>query len=53
MIFRWETEKERVLRGAKISPVKKLEAFRLMNELADKVLTKKQKIMRRKIRLVQ
>lgn len=53
MIFKWQTEKERVLRGAKISPEKKLEAFRLMNELADQVLTKKQKIMRRKMRLAQ
>lgn len=53
MIFKWQTEKERVLRGAKISPKEKLEAFRLMNELADKVLTKKQKIMRRKMRLAQ
>ena len=53
MIFKWQTEKERVLRGAKISPEKKLEVFRLMNELADKVLTKKQKIMRRKMRLAQ
>ena len=50
MIFRWETEKERVLRGAKISPEKKLEAFRLMNELADKVLTRQQKIIRQKLR---
>lgn len=50
MIFRWETEKERVLKGVKISPEKKLEAFRLMNELADKVLTRHQKRVRRKLR---
>jgi len=53
MIFRWETEKERVLRGSKIPPERKLEAFRLMNELVDKVLTKKQKIMRHKMRLAR
>ncbi len=50
MIFKWESERERILRGAKISPLKKLEAFRLMNELADKVLTNKQKAIRRKLR---
>jgi hypothetical protein len=50
MIFRWETEKERVLRGAKISAAKKLEGIRLMNEMVDKVLSKHQKLLRRKLR---
>ena len=50
MIFRWETEKEKILRGAKIPAAKKLEAIRLMNEFADKVLTKRQKAIRRKLK---
>jgi len=50
MIFKWETYREKVLRGAKISPFKKLEGLRLMNEIADMVLTKKQKAIRRKLR---
>jgi len=50
MTFKRETHKEKVLRGARISPLKKLEGLRLMNELADMVLTKKQKAIRRKLR---
>ncbi|MDD3906269.1 MAG: hypothetical protein PHS46_07080 [Candidatus Omnitrophica bacterium] len=50
MKFGWETKKERILRALKISPEKKLEGIRLMNELADMVLTDHQKSMRRKIR---
>ena len=49
MKFGWETKKEKVLRGASISPEKKLEGIRLMNELADKVLTNRQKLIRRKL----
>lgn len=49
-MFRWQTYKERVLRGANISPGKKLEGFRLMNELTDKILTVRQKAIRRKLR---
>jgi len=50
MIFEWESYKEKVLKGAKILPAKKLEAFRLMNELADRVLPRQQKVLRRKLR---
>ena len=50
MRFGWETRKENILRGVKILPEKKLEGFRLLNELADKALTKRQKAMRRKLR---
>jgi hypothetical protein len=50
MIFKWETKKEKAFRGAKIDPYKKLEGIRLMNELADMVLTDRQKILRRKLR---
>ncbi len=46
----WATQRENILRRAKISLEKKLEGIRLMNELADKVLTKRQKIIRRKLR---
>jgi len=46
----WETKKEKILRGINISSGKKLEGIRLMNELADKVLTDRQKLIRRKIR---
>jgi hypothetical protein len=48
--FGWETKKEKILRGFGISAEKKLEGIRLINELADRVLTKRQKIMRQKIR---
>lgn len=50
MIFGWETRREKVIKGVKISAEKKLEGIRLMNELADMVLSKKQKLARRKIR---
>ena len=50
MMYRWETDKEKVMRGLKISPVMKLEGIRSMNESADMVLTKRQKMLRRKIR---
>jgi len=48
--FAWETKKEKLLRGREISAEKKLEGIRLINELADSVLTKQQKIMRQKLR---
>jgi len=50
MISGWETEKERALKGVRISAQKKLEGIKLMNELADRVLTKYQKAMRQKLR---
>jgi len=46
----WVTQKESIAKGARIFPRKKLEGIRLMNELADKVLTPRQKIIRRKLR---
>ncbi len=52
-MFSWETKKEKRLKGAKISAKSKLEGLRLMNELADKVLNKKQKILRRKLKTHQ
>jgi hypothetical protein len=50
MTSAWETLKERVARGAKISPLKKLEALRAMNEFSDAALTKSQKTARRKLK---
>jgi len=46
----WATQKEDILRRARISLQKKLEGIRMMNELADKVLTGRQKMIRRKLR---
>lgn len=46
----WETQKEKIIRGAKMPAAKKLEGIRLMNELADKVLSVRQKLLRRKLR---
>lgn len=50
MKFGWDTGREKFLRGLRISAEKKLEGIRLMNELADKVLTDKQKRIRRRLR---
>lgn len=50
MMFGWETKREKILRGARISPGKKLEGIRLMNELADRVLTRQKKLIRQKLR---
>ena len=50
MIFKWETKQERALRGIQISPEKKLEGIRLMNELSDKVLSRRQKTIRQRLR---
>jgi hypothetical protein len=50
MLFAWQTDRERILRGARISSEKKLEGIRLMNDLADRVLTKQQKKKRQKLR---
>ena len=48
----WKTANEIILRGVKIAPKKKLEGMRLLNELADRVLTARQKKMRRARRSV-
>ena len=50
MMFGWETRRQRLVRASKISAAKKLEGIRLMNELADRVLSLKQKRARRKLR---
>ena len=48
--FEWKSREEKFLKGFEVSPLKKLEGLELMNELADKVLTKEQKLIRRKLR---
>ena len=53
MMFGWESSRERLLRSANISAEKKLEGLRLMNETADKILKKHQKLARRKLRAAQ
>lgn len=50
MNFGWLTQKENIARGAKIFLQKKLEGIRLMNELSDKILTRRQKLIRRRLR---
>jgi hypothetical protein len=50
MKFGWSTRKERLLKGLRMSAEKKLEGIRLMNELADEILTRSQKLARRKLR---
>lgn len=46
----FDLSKETIERGSRISAASKLEGMRLLNELADKVLTLRQKIARRKAR---
>jgi hypothetical protein len=50
MKFKWQSEAQKIEKGTKMSTAKKLEGIRLMNELADKVLTGLQKASRRKLR---
>jgi len=50
MKFGWENKKDKIMKSLNMSAAKKLEGIRLMNELADKVLTKRQKAMRRRLR---
>ena len=50
MNFGWETEKERILRFMKISPKKKLEWLNEMHEFIFKATTKKDRLLRQKLR---
>ena len=47
MIFKWETEKERLLRLIKIPPKKKLEWLREMHEFVAKFASKHKKTITR------
>jgi hypothetical protein len=50
MIFKWETEEERLLRFIKISPKKKLEWLRDMHEFILKCSSKQDRLIRWKLR---
>ena len=43
MIFKWESEEDRLLKFMRIPPKKKLEWLRQMNELLCRVSTKRQR----------
>ncbi|MBL7073200.1 MAG: hypothetical protein ISS33_05415 [Candidatus Omnitrophica bacterium] len=50
MIFKWETEEERLRRFMKIPPKKKLEWLSKMHEIVLKSSSKRDKAIRRKLR---
>ena len=50
MIFEWESESERLIKAMKISPKKKLEWLRQMNEFSEKYTPSKTKKIRRKLK---
>jgi len=50
MIFKWATEKERLSRFMKISPKKKLEWLQQMHEFIVKASSKRDKLIRWKLR---
>ncbi len=50
MIYKWETDEKRLTRFMKISPKKKMEWLREMNETLLKVSTKRTKAIRQKLR---
>jgi len=50
MIFKWETEEERLLRFMKMPPKKKLKWLRHMNKFMVKCSTKHSKLIRWKLR---
>ena len=53
MIFKWETEEERLLRFIKIPPKKKLEWLRQMNEFILKCSSKRTRAIRRQLREIR
>ncbi len=50
MIFRWESDEERLLKFMRIPPKKKLEWLFQMNEFLHRFSSKKQEIIRQKLR---
>lgn len=50
MIYKWETERERLIRFMRIPPIKKLEWLQQMNEFVFKFSSKKQRALRKKLR---
>lgn len=53
MIFKWETEEERLVKFIKISPRKKLEWLCQMNEFIVKSSSKEVKLIRWKLRKIR
>lgn len=53
MIFKWESEQERLLRFIKIPPKKKLEWLREINEFIGKYSSKHNELIRRKLRKIR
>lgn len=53
MIFRWEKRKEKLSRYMSISPKKKLEWLRQMNEFIAKCTMKRDRAIRRKLREIR
>lgn len=50
MIFKWETENERILKHMRIPPKKKLEWLYEMNQLISKTSLKRYRQIRKKLR---
>jgi len=50
MNFKWESQKEKLLRYMNIPPEKKLEWLRQMNQFSAKFSSKKTKAIRKRIR---
>lgn len=48
--FEWESDEEKLRRSIHLPPYEKLRALREMNEFFNKVLSDKQKALRRKLR---
>ena len=51
MMFKWESEEERLLRFMKIPPKKKLEWLRQIHEFTTKCSTKQKRALRWKLRM--
>ena len=50
MIFKWESEEERLLKYMRVAPKKKLEWLAQMHSFLCKALTKKQRYVYRRLR---
>jgi len=53
MIFKWETEEERLKRYMAIPPEKKLELLKQMNDFTIKFSSKKTRAIRKRLREAQ
>jgi hypothetical protein len=50
MIYKWESEEERLLRFMRISPKTKMEWLREMNDFIAKSSTERSRLIRRRLR---